>query len=527
MWRWRRQKTRFSKKKIKGGAIGAGQDVYERTARISVTQGTSYMSGSGDTLTNLSTVQQTWMRPAAFEMLESDNENDDPDVAQLKELFKTGCRVKLVSGEYVGSWDESMDDHWQVVKFEPADGQFPNSMGHTTESEQERINDIINIAQETYEKTIPAAWMDGSIVDDQAIFRQQSKPGAKYPVVKKPGEAVGESFFFEPPASVSADMLSYGNDLMGPVGQLTSGAFTALSGGGEAKGAAGDTAAGYAMQREQAMGRIGLVYRGVKRWWAETIGQAVKCKALLATDMSLSIPNAAGTVETTKVRLEELQGNVHWYPESDEGIPSNWSAKSAAYKALMAAADQNPLLAQILSDPRNLESAQQLIGLGDDLEIAVAESWAKQMLEINELLQGAPTPNPALAQLQQQLAQMAQHSAQGGLHPDGAIEQLEMQLKNTPPMVSSIPIDPECDDNGTEWITVKHWMSTSAGLKEKAENPTGFANARFHGLAHKQAGEAEMAAAAPPMPPPHAAPHGKPPMAGKAPAGPPPQAAAA
>ena len=92
---------------------------------------------------------------------------EDPDVQQLKQLFPTGCRVKLVSGEYVGSWDESMDDHWQVVNFEPGDGQFRNSMGHTTESVQERFNDIINIAQETYERkpSPPLGWTR-EMVDD-------------------------------------------------------------------------------------------------------------------------------------------------------------------------------------------------------------------------------------------------------------------------------------------------------------------------------------------------------------------------
>ena len=62
------------KKKIKGGAIGAGQDVYERTARISVTAGNilhveqwRYADEPFDRPADF------WMRRVhAFEMLEDD-----------------------------------------------------------------------------------------------------------------------------------------------------------------------------------------------------------------------------------------------------------------------------------------------------------------------------------------------------------------------------------------------------------------------------------------------------------------------
>jgi hypothetical protein len=510
------------KRKIRGGAQGAGQDVYERTARVSVAQGTSYMSGSGDTLTNLSTVQTTLMRPAAFELLESDaNDSEDPDVMQLKQIFPTGCRVKLISGEYVGSWDEDLDDHIEILNPLPGDGQFRNSMGHTTESVQERFNDIINIAQETYEKTLPAIYADVKMQDPNATFQQVSKPGNRIPCVKVPGEPIAESFYAEPPASVSPDMLAYGDKLMNEVPQLTTGAFTALMGGGNAKGAAGDTASGYAMQKEQAMGRMGLVYRAMKRWWAGIMGQAVKCAALLKADMSMSIPDNAGNVETTTVRIEELQGNVHWYPESDEGIPTTWSEKKATYMGLLTAADANPLLAKILSDPRNQEVGQDLIGL-EDLVVPGAEAWAKQMLEINELLKGGPQPNPQFEQLQTKLVQMQQHSMGGGMHDDNDILQIGMQLEQTPPQNPTVPIDAQCDFNAEEWDTVQIFMTSSRGLKEKAENPEGFANVRLHGLLHKMQTMKDQAAMAP-LPPPARMPH-----PGAKPAAPkPPQAAAA
>ncbi|MGH9735434.1 MAG: hypothetical protein ACRD8A_12700 [Candidatus Acidiferrales bacterium] len=493
------------KDKIRGGAQGSGQDVYERTARVSVMQGTSYMSGSGDTLVNLATEQQTWMLPAAFELENQDAKVDDPRVAQLKELFPDGCRVKIVSGVYVGSWNESHLDHWDVFNAMPGDGQFRNSLGFTTESVNERFNDIINIAQDVYEKTIPASHWDVEMFGTDGQIEQTSMPGARYPVKKRPTEAVGDNVFFEPPASVSPDMLQYGQQLMGPVPQFLTGAFPALFGGGEAKGAAGDTASGYAMQRDQAMGRIGLVFRAMKRWWANIMGKAVKCAAELNQDLSLAIPDAHGNTQTTKVRLEELKGNVHWHPETDDGLPESPTQQRQVATQMLALAEQNPVVAQALMEPENLEWVQRAMGTG--LKIPGADSAAKQMAEINELKEGAPSPNPQFEALQQKHAEAVAMSQQGMQVPDQLMQEL-MEGANTPQNVSSVPVDPDWDDHKAEYETVFRYINGMAGQKLKAEDPVAFENIKAHGMEHKfyMAKQAASMPQPPPMPANHRAP---------------------
>ncbi len=61
---------------------------------------------------------------------------------------------------------------------------------------------------------------------------------------------------------------------MGPVAQFLTGAFPALFGGAMANN---DTAAGYSMARDQAMGRIGLVWRRMKFFHADVMLLAVDC----------------------------------------------------------------------------------------------------------------------------------------------------------------------------------------------------------------------------------------------------------
>jgi hypothetical protein len=488
--------------KIKGGAQGAGQDVYERTARISVALGTSYTAASGDSLINLSTNQMTWFDPAAFE-LEKGGENDENQaLEELMAVFSEGCLVHLISGIYVGSRIEHHKDHWQIFHPLPGDGQFRNSVGHTTESVQERFNDIINIAQDTYEKTIPAGYFDAEMFDDESPVDQQSTPGARYFVNKEKGAPVEGQFAFEPPATVSPDMLQYGQLLMSQVPQFLTGGFEALFGGGEAQGAAGKTAAGYAMQRDQAMGRIGLIFRVMKVWWARVMGQATVCAAEREEDLQMSIPDKRGQLQTLKVELENLAGNVHWYAESDEGIPQNWTQKSNRLIAMLNNAEQNPLLAQFIGEPENLQLIRDYTGL--EFKIPTADSADKQMLEINALLASTPVPNPAFAQAQQQFGQASQmHNAGMEVPPE---QMMAMQkAAQEGPLSPSIQIDPQFDDHAAEFKTVKDWINDPLrGQKAKQENPQGFMNVRLHGLQHLQQLQQQMAQMAMMQPPPQA-----------------------
>lgn len=418
--------------KIVGGAHGSGEDVYERTARISTKQGVSLLTQSGDTLSHLVTRQNTWLRKAAFQQCQ-----DKDRKQQLQTAFPDGVRVRHDNGIYTGSWAEKMDDHWTVMHALPGDGQYRNAIGFSLLSVQERFNDIINITQDTYEKGLPAAWVSDEAVDSDGVVRQVSKPAARYPFPKKPNEAVADSFFFEPAASVSGDMLKYAEDLMGPIAQFLTGAFPALMGNPESKN---DTASGYAMQRDQAMGRIGIIWRAIKRFWARIMEQAIRCGAEHRTeDVSMGIPDEDGEIQTTTVRLEDMQGNVYCYPDVDENFPSSPSQKTARFMQLLPMAAQSPQLAAMIFSPDNVAEAQDLVGL-EDFQVPGADSERKQLTEI------------------------------------------AVMLKTGQPL----PIDPIFDDNAAEFEAGKRWVNSADGQKAKAANPAGFMAVRTHLMMHQQ-----------------------------------------
>ena len=488
-------------KKIRGGAQGNGQDVFERTARISVKQGIGLITQSGETLNHLVTRRLSWIRPQAFWSIDDDTRRDE-----LRQMFPNGVQLRTMGGVYAGCKAESMDDCWAICHPLPGDAQYRNSLGTVMVSVQERFNDIINITQDVYEKTIPAKWVDSKCVDADGVFRQRSAPGAIYPFPKKANEPIGDSFYDEKPASVSPDMLQYGQELMGPLAQFLTGAFPALF-GGNIEGS--KTAAQYSMARDQAMGNMGLVWRAYKKWYSKIIEQAVRlCVGL--PELSASFPSEGDQFEVVKVTADQLKGRIFCYPETDENFPEGYTQKRSALFQLLTVAGQNPAFLSMIMEPDNLEQLQSLVGL-EDFVIPAAESRNKQVGEIERLLKEPPIPNPALEQLKIQHAQMTQ-AAQAGPLPDGAVEALAAAAKSTPPLVSSIQIDPQMDDNAAEFMTCKRWFSSPEGLAAKQSNPEGAANVRLHALEHMKALAAQQPQPQAPPAPPHIHLHGAQPV---------------
>lgn len=507
-------------KKIKGGSNGNGQDIYERTARISAKQGISMQSAGGDAYSALVTTQRTWFRPEAF-MSEGIEEDDRED---LLAIFPGGAYVEFDNGVYTGSLEANMDDEWTVEQIMEGDGQFRNAKGTCLISVQERANDIINATQDIYEKTLPASHWDDKMFDINGMKEQRSMPGARYGLnisELQPGDTIAAHVFFEPAAAVSPDMLQYLKELMTDIPEFLTGISAILFGadsGGDKSGKA------LSIQQSAAMGRIGLPWRVMKRFYAKMMEQAIRCASRnRKDDYKIGVPDSKGRVETIEARIEDMLGSVRCYPDSDENYPESWIAKSNRYMQLLQEGNVDPVMKKIMSAPKNQELGKKLIGL-TDFEIPDADSWTKQMMEIDELIHAQP--------------QMQQPPPQ---HVPNPMMPTVMETVQPPPVqVSSVPIDPDYDNHAAEFETVQDWINSDKGQELKAKAQTdpqaqaGFQNLRLHGLAHKQAMQAAMAAAMPPPPPPPMHKGGMPPHAGAPPhpnaaniAAPPPPAGAA
>ncbi|HYL46568.1 MAG TPA: hypothetical protein VEU52_06055 [Candidatus Limnocylindrales bacterium] len=427
-----------------GPPVATSMEEYERLARLAQTQGGPLTEG-GDFNINLITFQRTWLRPWAFYSLEDKSLREE-----LLQLFPDGAYTAFAGDAYCESRNENMDDHWRVLHAVPGDGSAGRpGLGDVLISVQERFNTLSNLQVETYEYGIPPIYADSEVLDFDALQNQTAEPGAHYPARAKPGQSLAAGFFQPAPAEIPPDLAQHAANLMGPVAQFLTGAFPALFGGAMANT---DTAAGYAMARDQAMGRIGLVWRRMKFFHADVMLLAVDCfRKNRPADVEVTLLGAGSAFESKWIRLADLKGNLFSHPETDEQYPTLWSQQRAVLLQMLANPD--PEIQAMLAHPENMALVKRLIGL-EEIVIPNEESRTKQYREIGQMVAEAPV-------IQRDPATGAES------------------------VLPSIVPDEFVDNHAVELETCMRWFSSDAGQVAKIESPAGYANVRAHAMLHK------------------------------------------
>lgn len=469
----------------KGDGLGTMYEKNERQDRLSLASGRRGGVTSGtDTTESLVTYHRIWLRPWTFAMIK--------DLAIRKDFeqrFAKGCRVIFADDLYCEARESSMDDHWRVNHAIAGDGQARDGLLYDLISIQERFNTLKNLQMETWQHGIPTLFMDRDVVNVKAWEAAGSRPGAGIGVRGRAGVALSNAFHETEPAKVSRDAIEEGRILATEDAQFSTGGFAALFGGGALNT---ETASGYAMQRDQAMGRLGMVFRAQREFHAELITLGVeeqKRHMDPGSPMEVALLGPAGQFDTKSVRLDDLRGRYRAYPEADEGFPESFSQKKQSLMEMIAA--KSPVIDGSLGSPNVQRALWRTMGI-TDFETPGEAARKRQYREIQALLQAAPPP-PGLP-------------TPGPIDPMTGVQGPPMP----PPPMSSIPVDVEFDDHAVHFATIREWMETPAAETERAKNPAGWENVRQHGLEHKAVLDQQMAqqlaqqaaAAAPQAPPP-------------------------
>jgi hypothetical protein len=453
--------------KIQAGGPQSSDEIYARSTRVSVSQGLP-VTQAGDALFNLVTFSRSWIRPWAFYSIE-----DKAVRGALLALFPDGCYVAFAGDTYCESRNESMDDRWRVMHALPGDGQNRPSVGDSLVQIQERYNTLSNIQAETYEYGIPPIYADPQVLDFDALSNQTAEPAAHYPARARPGQPLSAGFFQPAPAQVPPDLVRHQEELMGPVAQFLTGLFPAVFGG---EMESQKTATGYAMARDQAMGRLGLVWRRLKQFYCEMMLLSVDCfRKNRPEDEEIPVLGPGGEFESHCIRLADLKGNIQVFPESDETFPRMKSQQRSVMQQLMASAD--PMIQQALADPANIGFVKSVLGL-TDLVVPGEDSRNKQLREIDMLLRGGPVVLGAIAA-----------GGVGGAGLDSAQDSGVESAQRVKSMLlgPSVPVDLLFDDHVVELEECRRWANSDAGQVARIENPTGFANVRAHAESHMNA----------------------------------------
>lgn len=424
--------------KIKPGLSLGADDTFERNARLSVSENTKLLTQTGANEANLCTFVNAWFRPTAFYILKDKEIRDE-----LLELFPRGCRVEFTGEVYLRSEAQSMDDAVATTHVMPGRGQHRPAVGTSLLSVQDRVNTFSNIEAETYEYGIPVTYRASDTWDSQADSDQRAAPGLEVEVALRAGENINQRIMQLRADSVSPDMYEHSKELMGPQSDMLTGTYPALTGAGADQGAP-DTLGQQTMQRDQAMGRMGIFYVNLKQLHADIL--TVACKEFEAyADGTVRIPTLgpSGDFESESVDITALTGSADAYPEGDESFPDLWNQQRAT---MMQVAD-SPYGAQLIQEAENAELFGKLTGI-PDLKIPGIASRRKQLREINEL-----TKIPqGMAMLQ--------------------------------PLAPMVEVDPVTDDHDVEAKTCKSWLNSEPGQRIKRENPMGWEAVKKHMMQH-------------------------------------------
>jgi len=474
--------------KIESAPSQGSEDVYARVSRLSVEQGLPSIH-PGDALMNLITFDRTWLRPWAFYAIE-----DEAVRGELLAMFPDGCYVAFAGDVYCESRSESMDDHWRVLHALPGDGQNRPSVGDSLVQVQERYNVLSNMQAETYEYGIPPIYADPQVLDFDALANQVAEPAAHFPARARPGQPLAAGFFQPAPAQVPPDMIRHQQDLIGPVAQFLTGMFPAIFGGNmeDVK-----TASGYAMARDQAMGRLGMVWRRTKQFYADVLLLAVDSfRKNRPEDVEIPLLGPDGVLDARSIRTADLKGNICVHPEADETFPRLKSQQRGVLQQLFGIND--PVIQRALTEPANLGYIKNVLGLSE-MVIPGEDSRNKQLREIQQLLASAPivvslpaAPHPSSA-IPPVGATAAAGPSQSVRMGDASIEagsehQSPVTSQQSPTLVlPSVPVDQLLDDHSVEFEECKRWANSEAGQSAHMSNPAGFANVRAHAEAHLRA----------------------------------------
>jgi len=412
-----------------------GDNMFDRTSRLAVTQGTRLLAPASDTGENMPTWQRTWVRPAVYRVALKE------DRQWLADEFPEGAYISYIGDKFHEARSETMDACFATAYPIDADGQSTPAAGDQIMDSQDLLNDTTDLWAETLFKAIPAIYGDKGLIDFAAIAKQDAGPGAHYPTKREmtPEDAMANHFWAEPMAEFPQAGVTLHQALLTGIPQGLTGLYPAVLGDTDP---ASKTKGGLLAIRDASRGQQGPAWKS----WRTAYKQVI----LLGVRSCFEQDNDPAAEEFTEYGKDIcLQG--------DETFPMTDLEKRESFQQIVESANAgNQQASAILADPQNGETVKRMIDL-PDLRIPGLEESEKQMAEIAELLEQSPVPDMTTPPTPQ----------------------------NPQPLRPSIGIDPDFDNHAVELQRGTDWMNSAEGQQEKQSNPEGFMNVRLHLMLHK------------------------------------------
>jgi hypothetical protein len=421
-----------------------------------------------------------WFAPTCYEYLPGDQSGQLREY--LLDSYPDGFRVPMVNGELlIGGQDskgtprpnrlmnERLTSVWAACKPKPSETIYADPYFECMIQATDTINDSVSMIIEQAERSNPFVIADPEILDPAMLREYANVPGEfKF---AKPGSVgtLDKGFFRVPAAEMNPVLIQFIDKYLGWCREIT-GITPALFGGGDQ--GPQKTAHQYEIMKNQAMMKLGVPWKQVRSFWAQTRENGIYQAARYSGGQLFSV-DTRGIIGNEQMDgiWELLQGG--WFIETEENMPQSIGQRRDFFMNALTNMQPEAREQLGLSEPNNVVKLQEAVGMSD---------WEtpnyKQILRLHDII-----------------GQLAQAEPMPGL-PGPPDPMTGMPGPPGPPQ-PSIPFDGFLFDPTLALKVVKSYL-WNKGADMEQSNPAGLANITAYGHAASDA----LGPQAPPPPPP-------------------------
>lgn len=341
------------------GATGASSEERGRYTRSLVSSPSGYVTVE-HRQTRL-THTQLWYSPWTFEVLPGDQSGAFREL--LYKLAPEGLKVQYVNGEPLHLSAAKLTRNISACKPEPSETLTGDPYFEDYIQAADTVNDLCNILIETGERAIPTIVFDPTVLHPDRIREFANLPGEYLPAQPNSSSDLSKAFFRAPAAELSPALVVFLEKFISWVRDI-SGITPTLWGGGGPE----PTARAAELKKNQAMGRLNLVWNNVRQFESEVMDNSAYILAKY-TDGRLFTTKADSSDSVEAINIpgidEILRGGWRYWAE--EAMPMTPGQRRDWYMNLFQMATANPLAMQLsgLGEPANLARWQETVGSAD------------------------------------------------------------------------------------------------------------------------------------------------------------------
>jgi hypothetical protein len=335
------------------------------------------------------TLSRTWIQPWAFDL-----DEDRGFAERMRGMYPTGLLLVSTGATFLSAREASLTQEWTWAGTHEGFGLYPPSIGDIVVPFQKRYNDMANIVHEFMDRCSSGVTLaNADLIDTKSLQGKPMLPGVLNLVKLKrtgaPGAARLGDALYQFQFQMHEEAFRYLDKLVFNA-QMFAGIPPQVYGG------AGDpsieTFGGQQQQLNSALGKLNIYWENLKEEHARADELAVSCaKDNLTADMRQVVLERGSEFRNDYIRMDDLQGNVHAYADTDQGLPVTAAELRQRWMSLMQAVVNNPLAQAIFDDPTNQEQAAAALGV-PNMVVPGAAMRSKVLQIIDKLLRAEALP---------------------------------------------------------------------------------------------------------------------------------------